>query len=149
MKKVILLIVLLFVFASISWADDSIKKSCSGGVNNNAALLKTTVIKNKVDKDLEETQYKTEIINQNGKCYKFALAKFQYLIDSSHAIYSMRIDGYDTASRLFLFDFGKSASKWTKISGVIKTTGEYYNYRDNKNVPRTMPKVIVIQENKI
>jgi hypothetical protein len=148
MKNIILLIFFTFLLTSISWADD-IKMSCPGGVNPNAALEKTTIKKRQIEKDLYEEEYHIKVLNEKDRCFHVPYAKFEYLIDKNHAIYSMRIDGYDTASRLFLFDYGKSEAKWTKMSGIIKTTGEYFNYKDGKNVPRVMPRVIVIKENKI
>ncbi|MGD0280673.1 MAG: hypothetical protein ABSC11_15405 [Smithella sp.] len=157
MKKIILLISFIFFTSSIAWTDDSIKIACPNGINPNKSLLKTTIIKHKSEKDsydpsivYENTDYRSKIINENGKCFHFSEARFEYLVDNKHAIYSMFIDeNYDGAYRLFLFDFGTSTPKWTKIGGIIKTTGEYYHYKDNKNVPRIMPRVIVVKGSKI
>jgi hypothetical protein len=146
--KIILVIISILLSFSIAWADDAIKISCPSGVNPNKALQKTTIIKHQIDKNSYEENSQSKIINEKGKCFKFNSAKFEYLVDKKHAIYSMFIDeSYDSAHRLFLFDFENSEVKWTKIGGIIKTTGEYFNYKDRKNVPRTMPRMIVVKEN--
>ena len=155
MKKIVILTIFILCGLSIAWADDAIKKACPDGVKPNKALQKHTLVKHKKWKDRdnnpyglvsEETVYKTEIINENGKCYKFSGAKFEFLVDNNHAIYSMFIDeSYSSEHRLFLFDFGNSNVTLKRISGIIKTTGEYFDYKDRRNIPRTMPKVIVIK----
>jgi hypothetical protein len=149
MKKITMLVIFILFGLSIAWADDAVKSACPDGVKPNASLEKTTIKRHYSDKNSYEEEYQIQVMNERGKCFKFNVARFEYLVDNNHAIYSMHIDGYDTASRLFLFDFGNSTVKQTRIVGIIKTTGEYFNYKDSRNVPQTMPRVIVVKENKI
>lgn len=146
---------ILFVF-SIVWADDVIKNACPDGVRPNKALVKSVLVKHVREKNsnvpglvLEDKEYKTDLMNEKGKCYKVDNAKFEYLIDERHAIYRVYIES-DVAyitPQLMLFEYINSKVKNRQISGVIKGSGEYFNYKDNQGVPRTMPRMIVVKEN--
>ena len=146
MKKIVLLILFILITISISWADDSIKIVCPGGVLSTKSLVKKT-IKTIHEGIRTSVNYTTE----KDKCYKINDAKFVYLIDKKHVVYSVRIepDAWPYMEpQLFLFEY-KDSAQWRRVSGIIKGKGEMFNYKDYQGISLFMPKVIVVKENKI
>jgi hypothetical protein len=129
---------------------------CPDGVKPNSALVKSLLIKHKQEKNSnipglvsEDKEYKSDLVNEKGKCYKVNNAKFEYYLDEKHAVYRVYIES-DVAyitPQLMLFEYINSKVKNRQISGVIKGSGEFFNYKDNQGVPRTMPRMIVVKEN--
>ncbi len=143
MKMPLIVFIMLFFSSMIAWSDDSINIACPGGILPNDSLMKVT--RRNVREGIETTiNYSVE----KAKCYKVTEAKFVYLIDKKHAVYSIRLN-HDrwpySEPQMFLFVHQDSA-QWRRISGVIKGTGEMVNYKDGEGIPRSMPKMIVVQE---
>ena len=149
MKKFILLIFIIFLFTSLSWADD-IKNQCPGGVKSNESIVKSVLIKN----NSEETQSKSTVINIEGKCYEVIFARFEYLVDKKHAIYKVNVNSNNPDipiinPQLFYFDFGKTEVKWEQIGGVIKTTGKYFNCKSDRGIPLKIPVAFVVKSHRV
>jgi hypothetical protein len=146
--------VVLF-FSPFIRADDISINDCPCGILPIKSIVKTTILKHEKSKDSEgisseSKEYRNTLMNDPGKCYKVGSTKFVYLVDDKNAIYSVFIPSnihLYIPPQLLLLNF--AGSKWKKraFKGIIKTSGEYFYYKDHEGIPRKIPKVTVVKEN--
>lgn len=139
--------------SSFALADDTLINDCPCGILPIASIVETTILKHDKNKEKdgilsESTEYKNTLLNEPGKCYKVGSTRFVYLVDEKNAIYRVVIpsDKLYISPKLLLFNFAKSKFTKRTFRGIIKTSGEYYHYKDHEGIPRKMPKVIVVKE---
>lgn len=143
MRAIIISIILCTSF--ISFATEPLDQLCPGDIRENDALMKTN--RTNVKEGIKtETHYTVE----KDVCYKVTDAKFVYLVDKNHAVYSIKLN-HDiwpyTKPQLFLFEH-QDKFKWRRICAIVKGTGIMVDYKTGEGFPRKMPLVKVISENK-
>lgn len=148
MKKIIMIMFILSSFSFVWAGDDHIQLSCPGGVQPNDSMINTTKLH--IKNGIKST---TKYTVKKDVCYKVTQARFIHLFDKQRAAYGIRLDHDQwpyTAPQLFLFEYlGSAAAKSRKVSAVVKFTGEYFNYKTEEGIPKVMPIMYVVKENKI